>query len=211
MVEQIHYQVFFTDEQETLLRMNQLVSCGILNVYLKELPTVISEHFSKALQLQVQDGLKLMIDFSHELIAVINPSIVIINEEQNVRSKVKDEFPTVKIAAHGHSLVECKNWELAGVDFLIVDYHSFSANTLQPNALIGSEALQAFYPSKEEYGWVFLSINTPVFVKGMNFITEIEILLRDTDLRHFIINDQFEPSLNMEEKVKRISNLEYFS
>lgn len=209
-MEKIHYQVFFTDEADTLVLINDLVNSGIVNIYLKELPSSLTDDFCTGIQSKVEGGLKLMIDYSPGLMLDLKPTHIVVGNAIIGLSDLRKQFPTLIIGAYAHSLVDCKNWELAGADFLIVDFHKFKANTLQANALIGQEAVRAFYPNKEEYGWVFMSVNTPIFVKGIKDLNEVESLWRDTDLKHIIINDQFEPSLNVQDKIDFLLKLERF-
>lgn len=206
-MKKIYYQFVFDQEESTLLLLNELILNGVFRVHIKELPARLSIPFLQRLAELKSDGLELILSYSTELLDKLGPYSVIVGNDHELIKQLKKKCPELIIAMVAHSIVECKNGELAGANELFVDLKKFRVSSLQPKGLMGQEALENFYPSKEEYGWVFLTLNNDLVVGGIQSIHQMKQLFDHTDFASVILDDSFEPTLSLHEKIHAVQSI----
>ncbi len=196
-----YYQLIFDQEEEVIQCIISLISHGVKRILLLETPENYSAQFIDELNQLSFRGLELITKDTASLLKNFIPYGVLTANDFEKINQMKTDFPNCKIVVTAHSLVDCKNAELAGADLLFVNYHKFKLKPFEPRGLMGQEAMEAAFPSKEQYGWVFLTVNTPVVVGGMKSIHEVKQLMKHTDLESVIITDDFEVKMSLEEKI----------
>ncbi len=95
---------------------------------------------------------------------------------------------TVLTCGQAFTNTDCMNWELKGVD--LIDYNSSQHITANPT-ILGSEGLQQLSPKNETYGWMLMSVNTPIFVSGLNTLRELQQLAEKTNFQGAFIRKNF--------------------
>ena len=93
--------------------------------------------------------------------------------------------PTLSIGCHANSVAECKNLEMVGVDYI-----QYDPPKDQPEAGMGKiPFLETLIPRKEEYGWVVMSLNTPIIVGGLNSPDEYEDIYQLADVKGVFLDE----------------------
>lgn len=203
-MKKIYYQFVFDQEESTLLLLNELILNGIFRIHIKELPTHLSPTFLQGLAELKSKGLELILSYSPELIKQLKPFSVLVENDPELIHQLKKDRPELIVCMAAHSIVECKNGELTGANELFVDLRKFRASSLQPKGLLGQEAIENFYPAKEEYGWVFLTLNTDLIVGGITSIHHMKQLFAQTDFTSVILDEWFESTLSLQEKIHAV-------
>ena len=129
---------------------------------------------------------------------------LIITDLNNDISEIRKVYPNLWIGASASSIADCKNWELKGVDFIQFKLHKSDD---QPSGILGSEHLRNMIPKKMEYGWMIMSLNTPVFILGVYNLVDLEQLYSDIAFYGVDITTLFEPDLSLTERITAIENL----
>jgi hypothetical protein len=113
----------------------------------------------------------------------------------------------IKLGADGilaMDIADCKNWEMKGVDFI---QFLLAENDSQDKVILGAELLQDMIPREEAYGWMIMSLNTPVFGLGLANKDELANLLSKASIYGLVLTQQFEQNLSLEERITIASNL----
>lgn len=203
-MKKIYYQFVFDQEESTLLLLNDLILNGVFRIHIKELPAQLSPSFLQGLAESKSKGLELILSYSPELVQQLKPYSVLVENDPVLMYQLKRDRPELIVCMAAHSIVECKNGELAGANELFVDLQKFRASSLQPKGLLGQEAIENFYPAKEEYGWVFLTLNTDLIVGGITSIHQMKQLFAHTDFTSVILDERFESTLSLHEKIHAV-------
>ena len=101
-------------------------------------------------------------------------------------------------------LSDCKNWEIKGVDFIQFFMPTMGSTGV---VILGSELLQDIIPREEEYGWMVLSLNKPVFVLGVADFEELKLLHDKTTINGVVFTPQFEQKGSLDERIKQVLNI----
>ncbi len=140
------------------------------------------------------------IDFANE----INADGVLISDLDRDLSTIRSSYPNLLIGGLALDLADCKNWELKEVDFIQFGIPNSDSNQ---NVILGSEILQDIIPREEEYGWMILSLNKPVFVTGIKNFQELKSLHSKTNVYGVVFTKQFEINSSLENRISIVSNL----
>ncbi len=203
-MKKIYYQFIFDKEESVLFLLNNLILNGVFRVRIKELPAHLSTSFLQRLAQLKSDGLELILSYSPELLEKLQPYSVFVENDPELVNQLKKDRPELIVSMGAHSIVECKNGELAGANELFVDLQKFKASNLQPKGLIGQEAIENFYPAKDQYGWVFLTLKTDLVVGGIKSIHQMKQLFNHTDFASVVLDESFESTLSLQEKIHAV-------
>lgn len=206
-VKKIYYQFTFDHEESTLTRINDLLLNDVFRILIKEIPLELSTTFLGQVAKLKKAGLELIISYSPELVENLAPFGLLVENNSVSIDQLKKEFPQHIICTTAYSIADCKNGELAEVHELYLDLQRFRSNSLRPSGLIGQEALEHCYPAKESYGWVFLTLNTPLVVGGIKSLHQMKQLIADTDVTAVLLSETFESTLSLQEKVQAVRAL----
>lgn len=203
----IHYNLVYSNDLEFVSKLDELIACGIDSVFLSAIPAVLSTDILAKLKSLSKAAVNLTIDFDNDLIHSICPNSVILpNDDANLKS-IRNEYPNMRIGAAADSITQCKNWELLEIDFLVLNWSSFQSNRAAKASILGSEDPQTIFPQKEPYGWMLLSLNTPIIAAGFKSINELAIVLNDSYIDQILISSVFEPHLSISQKVNKFKTL----
>ncbi|NOQ71595.1 MAG: hypothetical protein GQ574_06325 [Crocinitomix sp.] len=129
---------------------------------------------------------------------------VLISDLERDLSSIRISHPNLLIGGLAYDLADCKNWEMKGVDFI---QFFMPENGSQQVVILGSELLQDIIPREEEYGWMVLSLNKPVFVLGVADFEELKLVYDKTNVSGVVFTKHFEQKFSLEERIKQVSNI----
>lgn len=117
---------------------------------------------------------------------------------------IRKKHPNLIIGGLATTVADCKNWELLQVDFI----HLTTANQNNLNGglhpILGSEVVQNLISKEENYGWMIMSLNTPVFVAGLSALNELNELVKNASVYGIVLTPQFESNQNLSTKINKI-------
>lgn len=102
-----------------------------------------------------------------------------------------DTYQTIKgqvSFGKAYSIVDCKNWEVKGVDFIDFALNNSHQHNAFTKPLLGTEGLSNLIPLNQEYGWMVMSLNAPVFVSGVQSIAQLNEIVTCADIYGVIID-----------------------
>ncbi len=206
-MKKIYYQFTFEQEGSTLLLLKDLLLNGVFRILIKELPTEFTTSFLHNLAGLKSEGLELILSYSPERLEKLSPFGVVVDDDYDVIDQLRKDHPQLLLCMAANSVVACKNGELAGVNELFVDLQKFRTSSLQPKGLIGQEAVENFYPAKEGYGWVFLTLNTALVIDGIQSLHQMKAVFADTDCTAILLSETFESTLSLQEKIHAVNTI----
>ena len=109
--------------------------------------------------------------------------------------------------ATANTILNCKNFDLKGFDYLEVPIDLGVNSVNHKNSLLGSEGLQALLPKEMEYGWMLLSLATPVMASGIKSFSELELLAEQTAVHGVVLDQIIYSSPDKKRTVKEIQSL----
>lgn len=138
--------------------------------------------------------------------AEINANVFYITQLEEAITNLSEQYPKMRIVGRAQSLAECKNWELLGADF--IDFNPpMDLDDNKSPFIIGSELYQDAIPKKEEYGWMIMSVNTPVFTSQTRSLLELSELFGRTRIAGVVISDEFESKQELSISISRIREI----
>ncbi|MFT5818985.1 MAG: thiamine monophosphate synthase [Crocinitomix sp.] len=129
---------------------------------------------------------------------------VLISDLERDLSSIRISHPDLLIGGLAYDLADCKNWEMKGVDFI---QFFMPENGSPQGVILGSELLQDIIPREEEYGWMILSLNKPVFVLGVSDFEELKLVQEKTTIHGVVFTNQFEQKISLEERIDKMEEL----
>ncbi|WP_027420112.1 hypothetical protein [Crocinitomix catalasitica] len=109
--------------------------------------------------------------------------------------------------ATANTLLDCKNLDLQGLNYIEVPIDLGAVDANHKNMILGSEGLQALLPKEIEYGWMLLSLATPIMASGIRSMNELEILVDQTAIHGVILDQLIYRASNKKETVQKIQSL----
>jgi thiamine-phosphate pyrophosphorylase len=85
--------------------------------------------------------------------------------------------PDKIIGGTANTMVDCKNAELSGTDYIGMGPFGFTDTKEELAPIIGLEGFQKLFPKDEKYGWMFMSLNLPIVAVGGIKIEDVSGLM----------------------------------
>jgi len=204
---QIHYQIK-SDFNSTLLEsIKTLVKTGINGLVLNPGNYKITIEQGKQIAQICGENVDLIITDDLDFAKQINAKTVFLSTLDETMNNLADKYPNMRIGGGAQRLADCKNWEL--LDAAYIDFNPPRASLEEEKNpfILGAELYQAVIPKKVEYGWMILSLNTPVFASNLKSLSDLEELINNTQITGVVINDDFEPKLDLGNSIHNIRGI----
>lgn len=187
-----------------LRQLRELVESPIDAIHLSSLPTPVSDNFLEEIASHSKDEVQIFIENRSELLEKFNWDGIVFTNEVLKLEAYRAEFPHLKIGARTRSLADSKNWEGVGVDFIALDFTDSTSKLKTPGSILDSENFAHSFLRKDGYGWMLFSLNTPVLAAGCKTLDQLVELNDACELNGFLITDQFESHLSIDQKIHAI-------
>lgn len=166
-------------------------------------PEHITDNFSEKIKAANVDRSKLILVNDPVLALSLGLENIFLEHSELDIFTVKSTYPNLNFGGLAHSLADSKNLELAKADYIEMTAPN-NGRHAQP---LGSELFQDVIPKEETYGWVVVSLNTPVVASGLKSLNEVEKLVGSADIKGVIISGQFEPRLELKTTVSELKKI----
>lgn len=120
-------------------------------------------------------------------------------------NQIRRKYPKLKLGGFALSMADCKNWELRKVDFIEFRPSRTNAKTIMP--ILGSEGFQEIIPKESIYGWMILSLNTPVIASEPSDYDVLTDIVKSADIQGIVISDFFQAQESRLTCLKRIHSI----
>ena len=194
----IHYRLA-KDTTDVLSKIERAINAGVDFVHLAS--NHLSTDFFDQLKKQNIPTEKLVLLNEPEKARELGLKNVFISNGSIDVFELKSNYPNLNFGATAYSLADCKNLELAGADYIEMIVPSKKQNSIP----LGSELMQDIIPKEESYGWVVMSLNTPVLASGIPTIKKFEKLQDSADVKGIVISETFEPNSTLESIVSYLT------
>ena len=201
-LEKIHYRTLSRTVNELLTEINTVTKAGINTIRIN------ASHFKSEILEEIEDCLpsELNVIFEnppHDYSVPKNYGIHDTGSLDSLRL-LKDRKKDFTIGATGISLADCKNLDLLQLAYLEIPLQINYSSKKAP--ILGTEGIAALIPKETEYGWVIMSINTPVYASGIRTLQEIKELARNTTIQGVVLDQLLYRESNKAKFIKSIKS-----
>jgi hypothetical protein len=185
-LDKIHYRTLSRSVKKLLEEINEVAKAGVGTIRIN------ATHFKAEVLDELEDVLpseiKLIFENPpHDFDVPLHCGIHSTGAFESIKDLRKSKSGQL-IGATGISLADCKNLDLLKLSYLEIPLQINYSTKRAP--MLGLEGIAALIPKETEYGWVIMSMNTPVFASGIRTLQEVKDLARNTKI-HGVIVDQF--------------------
>ena len=96
--------------------------------------------------------------------------------------------PDKIIGGTANTLVQCKNLELNGVDYIGLGPFTYTDTKKKLSPVLGLEGIARIVPKEVPYGWMLLSLNVPVVAIGGITPQDVPVLLEQTGIHGIAVS-----------------------
>ncbi|MBN4072673.1 thiamine phosphate synthase [Crocinitomix catalasitica] len=167
-ISKIHYITNGNSQNEILSEVDTVLKAGIdwIQLRMKD-ESLDHKAIAKEVKERCQDKSILIINDRVELAKEIEADGVHLGKEDMSINEARKILGDKKIiGGTANTIADCKNLELAGVDYIGMGPFAFTETKKELEPIIGLEGFQNLFPKEEEYGWVITSINCPILAIG---------------------------------------------
>jgi hypothetical protein len=204
---QIHYHIKSDFNAALLEKIERLIKGGINGVVLNPVNSKITIEQGRQIAQFCGDTAELIITDDYDFAKQINAKILFLSNLDESITDLAVEYPNMHIWGRAETLTDCKNWELLGANYIDFNPPQTGLEEDKSPFILGAELYQAVIPKKVEYGWMILSLNTPVFASNIMSLSDLTELIDNTQIAGVIINDDFEAKLDLVNSIERIREL----
>ena len=115
------------------------------------------------------------------------------------------------IGGTANTIADCKNLEIAGADYIGMGPYAFTETKKELSPILGLEGFKNLFPKEDDYGWMILSINTPVVAIGGIQLADVDLLANETSVHGVALSGLIYQAENKRELVEQLKNKLYGS
>ncbi len=200
----IHYDYRKISKTDFNIELDEIISSGISFMRINPLKDNLSLEEGQLIAAACKGKVDLIVvdDLDYAL-GIDAQGLYITSQELKVEDIMK-AHPELSIGALAGSVAECKNWELKGVDYIELNVNPRKDVKPDLPTILGTEIFKDLISKEESYGWMILSLNTPVIVSGLTSISQLRGLEKHADFHGVLITELFENKAVLTDKVARI-------
>ena len=106
-----------------------------------------------------------------------------------------------------YTLVDCLNWDLKNVDFIEFRQRGVKSEVREKKSLMGMESLKVLAPKEAEYGWMLMSLNTPLLLSGFAHFEELKQSLQSINAYGVCLDRHFFEKFGLIERIAEVKEL----
>lgn len=113
----------------------------------------------------------------------------------------KMNFPDIEVGAAAFTIADCKNLELAKVDYIQYD---ISGSNLS-KSIESIPDLKSLLSRESEYGWDLLSLNTPVLIGNVKGLDQFTDIFNQADIKGLVLDDWNKDSKELILRIRQLT------
>jgi len=99
---------------------------------------------------------------------------------------------SLNVGAKALNFADCKNLELQQADFIELNV----AVKDNQSKMLGMELIENAIPKQDEYGWMIMSLNTPVIAAGLKNNGELSKVVKKSTMRGVLLTNSWDEDLS---------------